>query len=158
MAYTEKVLQPGETVRFSSRIHWIVYVRGVVIIVLGIVAAVILRQFDPAAAASGFSVPSLIAIAVGLVFGGLSLISAWWRRLTTEVTVTESRVIYKHGFIRRHTFEMNMNKVESVHVNQSVIGRIFDYGDILIRGTGSSFEPLRLISRPLEFRNYVTAG
>jgi uncharacterized membrane protein YdbT with pleckstrin-like domain len=157
MAYTEKVLQPGETVRFSSRIHWIVYVRGIVMIVLGIVAAAALRQLNPDAA-GGFSVPSLVAIAVGLVFGVLSLLSAWWRRLTTEVTVTENRVIYKRGFIRRHTFEMNMNKVESVHVNQSMMGRIFDYGDILIRGTGSSFEPLRLIARPLQFRNFVTAG
>jgi uncharacterized membrane protein YdbT with pleckstrin-like domain len=158
MAYTEKVLQPGETVKFSSRIHWIIYLRGIVIIVIGIIVGVALRQLDPAGVNSGFSVPSLIAIAVGLVFGVLSLIGAWWRRLTTEVTVTESRVIYKHGFIRRHTFEMNMNKVESVHVNQSVTGRIFDYGDILIRGTGSSFEPLRMISRPLEFRNFVTSG
>ncbi len=92
------------------------------------------------------------------MFGILSLIRAWWRRLTTEVTVTENRIVYKRGFIRRHTFEMNMNKVESVHVNQSMFGRIFDYGDILIRGTGSSFEPLHMISRPLEFRNFVTAS
>ena len=157
MTYTEKVLQPGETVRFTSRIHWIVYVRGVVIIVLGVIAAVVLRRLDPNAN-DQFNVPALVAIAVGLVFGGISLIGAWWRRLTTEVTVTENRIVYKRGFIRRHTFEMNMNKVESVHVNQSMMGRILDYGDILIRGTGSSFEPLRLISRPLEFRNYVTAG
>jgi Bacterial PH domain len=51
-----------------------------------------------------------------------------------------------------------MSKVESVHVNQSMAGRIFDYGDIVIRGVGSSFEPLRTISRPLEFRNFVAAG
>jgi len=157
MTYTEKVLQPGETVKFHSKIHWIVYGRGIVFIVLGVIVAVGLRQISPNPE-GGFSVPSLVAVAVGLVFGVLSLIGAWWRRLTTEVTVTESRIIYKHGFIRRHTFEMNVNKVESVHVNQSVTGRIFDYGDILIRGTGSSFEPLRLIARPLEFRNFVTAS
>jgi uncharacterized membrane protein YdbT with pleckstrin-like domain len=158
MAYTDKILQPGETVRFSGRVHWIVYVRGIAMIVLGVVLGVALRQFAPAAADNGFSVPSLIVIAVGLVFGVLSLIAAWWRRLTTEVTVTEHRVVYRRGFIRRHTFEMNMDKVESVHVNQSVFGRIFDYGDILIRGTGSSFEPLLLIARPLQFRNFVTAA
>lgn len=156
MTYTEKVLQPGETIRFNSRVHWIVYLRGIVIIVLGVAVAVVLRQFDPNPA--GMSIPSLVAVAVGVVFGALSLLNAWWRRLTTEVTVTESRIVYKRGFIRRHTFEMNMNKVESVHVNQSVFGRIFDYGDILIRGTGSSFEPLHMISRPLEFRNFVTAS
>jgi hypothetical protein len=156
MSYTEKIVQPGETVRFHSRVHWIIYVRGIVIIVLGVLIAVVLRQLDPNP--SGFSVPSLVAIAIGLVIGGFSLLGAWWRRLTTEVAVTEHRIIYKRGFIRRHTFEMNMSKVESVHVNQSMAGRIFDYGDIVIRGVGSSFEPLRTISRPLEFRNFVAAG
>jgi membrane protein YdbS with pleckstrin-like domain len=156
MSYTEKVVQPGETVRFHSRVHWIIYVRGIVIIVLGVLIAVALRQLDPNP--SGFSVPSLIAIAIGVVIGGFSLLAAWWRRLTTEVAVTEHRIVYKRGFIRRHTFEMNMSKVESVHVNQSMAGRMFDYGDIVIRGVGSSFEPLRTISRPLEFRNFVAAG
>ncbi len=156
MSYTEKIVQPGETVRFHSRVHWIIYVRGIVIIVLGVVVAVALQQLD--SNTGGFSVPSLVAIAIGLVIGGFSLLSAWWRRLTTEVAVTEHRIVFKRGFIRRHTFEMNMSKVESVHVNQSMAGRIFDYGDIVIRGVGSSFEPLRTISRPLEFRNFVSAG
>lgn len=156
MTYTEKVLQPGETVRFHSRIHWIVYVPGFVLIILGFAVGIALQRFGPVTDSG--NVPSLIAIAVGVVFGLLSLLRGWWRRLTTEVTVTENRIVYKRGFIRRHTFEMNMNKVESVHVNQSVLGRIFDYGDILIRGTGSSFEPLHMISRPLDFRNFVTAS
>ncbi len=156
MTYTEKVLQPGETIRFHSRIHWIIYVPGFVLIVLGIVVAAALRRYGPVTDSG--NVPELIALAVGVVFGLLSLLRAWWRRLTTEVTVTENRIVYKRGFVRRHTFEMNMNKVESVHVNQSMFGRIFDYGDILIRGTGSSFEPLHMISRPLEFRNFVTAS
>jgi uncharacterized membrane protein YdbT with pleckstrin-like domain len=156
MSYTEKSVQPGETVRFHSRVHWIIYVRGIVIIVLGVLVAIGLRQLDPNP--TGFSVPSLVAITIGLVIGAFSLLVAWWRRLTTEVAITENRIVYKRGFIRRHTFEMNMSKVESVHVNQSVAGRVFDYGDIIIRGVGSSFEPLRTISRPLEFRNFVGAG
>jgi len=65
--------------------------------------------------------------------------------------------VYKRGFIRRHTVEMNMDKVESVDVDQSVLGRIFDYGDIVIRGTGVGIEPLRGIDSPLAFRNAVTA-
>jgi uncharacterized membrane protein YdbT with pleckstrin-like domain len=157
MSYTEKIIQPGENLRFHSRVHWIVYLRGIVFIVLGVIVAIVLRQVDPSPG-NDISIPALVAVAAGLALGALSLIAAWWRRLTTEVTVTDDRVIYKRGFIRRHSFEMNMNKVESVHVNQSVFGRIFDYGDIVIRGTGSSFEPLRLIARPLEFRRYVTSG
>jgi uncharacterized membrane protein YdbT with pleckstrin-like domain len=156
MGYAERVLSPGETLRFTSHVHWIVYLQGIVLIILGILAAVLLRglQHDPA---GGVNWPSVIALGIGVVFGGISLLNAWWRRLTIEVAVTDHRIIYKRGFIRRHTFEMNMSKVESVHVNQSVFGRMFNYGTIVVRGTGSSFEPLPLIDAPLEFRKHVLA-
>jgi hypothetical protein len=52
---------------------------------------------------------------------------------------------------------MNMDKIESVDVDQSLIGRLFDYGDVIIRGTGAGIEPLRGIDSPLAFRNAVTA-
>jgi hypothetical protein len=50
-----------------------------------------------------------------------------------------------------------MDKVESVDVDQSVLGRIFNYGDVTIRGTGASLEPLHMIEDPLTFRSHVTA-
>jgi uncharacterized membrane protein YdbT with pleckstrin-like domain len=65
--------------------------------------------------------------------------------------------VYKRGFIPRHTVEMNMDKVESVDVDQSILGRMLNYGDITIRGTGLGIEPLHNIDEPLEFRNQVTA-
>ena len=72
----------------------------------------------------------------------LSFIPAWVKRRTTELAVTNRRVIYKRGFVRRHTIEMNMDKVESVDVDQSFWGRIFNYGTIVVHGTGGSLEPL----------------
>ena len=83
---------------------------------------------------------------------------AWFARWTTEIAVTDRRVIYKRGFIQRHTVEMNVDKVESVDVDQSILGRIFNYGDITVRGTGATLEPFRSIEAPLDFRNHVTAG
>ncbi len=97
---------------------------------------------------------------VGARRGALAATSglkAWFRRWTTEVDVTDRRVVYKRGFIRRHTVEINMDKVESVDVDQSLFGRLFDYGDVVIRGTGAGIEPLRGIDSPLAFRNAVTA-
>jgi uncharacterized membrane protein YdbT with pleckstrin-like domain len=67
-------------------------------------------------------------------------------------------VIYKCGFIRRHTIEMNMDKIESVDVDQSIVGRILDYGTITVRGTGTGIEPLYRIDSPIAFRNFVTAA
>jgi uncharacterized membrane protein YdbT with pleckstrin-like domain len=77
----------------------------------------------------------------------------WW---TTEIAVTDRRIIYKEGFISRNTVEMHMDKVESVDVDQSVMGRILDYGDVIVKGTGTGFEPLKRIAAPLELRNHIT--
>jgi len=85
-------------------------------------------------------------------------VPAWFRRWTTEIAVTDRRIILKRGLIRRHTVEMNMQKVESVDVDQTLIGRLFSYGNVTIRGTGSSFENLRMIDHPLKLRTTVTAG
>ena len=74
---------------------------------------------------------------------------------TTEIVVTDRRILFKEGFLRRRTMEMNMSKVETVDVVQSIPGRIFNYGTILIRGTGSSYEPLSLIGDPLTLRNAI---
>ena len=87
----------------------------------------------------------------------LLTLRAWFHRWTTEVLVTDRRVIYARGFIQRHTVEINMDKIESVDVDQSIMGRTFNYGDVTIRGTGQTFEPLRQIDRPIAFRNEVTA-
>ena len=62
-----------------------------------------------------------------------------FRRWTTELSVTNHRVIYKRGFIRRHTVEMNMDKVETVNVDQSILGRIAGYGTIHVLGTGQGY-------------------
>src|SRR5262249_59455107 len=62
----------------------------------------------------------------------IALLVGWFRRWTTEMAVTDRRIIYKRGFIRRHTIEMHLDKVESVDVDQSILGRIFGFGDILI--------------------------
>jgi uncharacterized membrane protein YdbT with pleckstrin-like domain len=77
--------------------------------------------------------------------------------LETEFAVTDRRVIYKRGFISRHTVEMNMDKIESVDVDQSLLGRLFNYGTIHVLGTGQGIECLRQIGAPLALRNAITA-
>jgi uncharacterized membrane protein YdbT with pleckstrin-like domain len=87
-----------------------------------------------------------------------SAVRAFIRRATTELAITDRRVVYKVGLISRHTIEMNRRQVESVDVDQSLFGRMIGYGTIIIRGTGGSLEPMRQIDSPLTFRNYITAG
>ena len=71
------------------------------------------------------------------------------------MAVTDRRVIYKSGLIRRHTVEMNLDKVESVDVDQSLAGRLFGYGTVTIRGTGQAVEPLRDMAEPIQFRTAI---
>jgi len=77
----------------------------------------------------------------------------WW---VIEIAVTDRRVIYKKGLIRRETNEMNMDKVESVQIDQSILGRMLDYGNVRILGTGEGLETLRTIASPIELRNSIT--
>jgi uncharacterized membrane protein YdbT with pleckstrin-like domain len=74
------------------------------------------------------------------------------QRALSEFVITNRRIIIKTGFIARRTFEMNLSKIETVNVNQTVIGRILNYGSITIIGTGGTKEIFHNISKPLEFR------
>jgi len=85
---------------------------------------------------------------LGLVFLGIVYV----RYKATELAVTTKRVIVKHGFIRRQTIEINLSKVESIQVDQGILGRVFDFGTLIISGTGSSHAPLHGISEPMAFR------
>ena len=90
----------------------------------------------------------LLVVGVGLVL----LAWAWIRHATTEFAVTDKRIIAKTGLISRSTVELFLDKVEALHVDQSVPGRLLGYGTITIRGTGTTLEPIRDISAPLELR------
>ena len=147
MSYLDQVLQPGEKILYRTTVSWTLFIPGIALLILAIIAY--------SALPSGLCA-NVLFIIIGLPALFL-LARAWFVRWTTEIAVTNSRVILKRGFIRRHTIEMNMDKVESVDVDQSLLGRIFNYGNITVRGTGSSFEPLRMIDHPLRFRSQVTA-
>ena len=150
MGYVQKVLQPSETIAYETKIAWTTYVPGLLVLIAAAVVFVLIRTLLPSA-----SWARDIAALLLLVVGVYLLATAWFERWTTEIAITTRRVILKRGFIRRDTAEMNMDKVESVDVNQSLFGRMLNYGDVTVRGTGAGLETLRLIDAPLEFRNHV---
>ena len=151
MSYVQRVLQPGEQVRQISSIHWIVYWPGVAIALLAVVA----YWLSDTRLLPGFWRCTAYALALVAV---VLLIQPWIQWWVTEIAVTNRRVIYKKGLIRRQTNEMNLDKVESVRVEQSVLGRIFDYGTVTILGTGEGFETLRTIASPIKLRNSITGA
>ncbi len=166
MSYVTRVLQPGERIVHDSRLHWIVYTRAILAAIgaagLAIGAFEIAGgQFALYSAGGQIQYLSLgLWIGAG-IFAFLALIAglrAFIRRATTEFAVTDLRVIYKTGLLGRHTLEMNRSKVESVDVDQSVLGRLMGYGTIVVRGTGGSLEPIRHVAEPLTFRTRITTG
>jgi uncharacterized membrane protein YdbT with pleckstrin-like domain len=152
MRYTDQVLQPGEIIRCVTTVSRVGYIRGLAAVIAALIVWVATSESVPLIHFAG-----QIASA-SLVMSGLYLIGkAWWRRLTIEVAATDRRVIYKIGLINRHTVEMNMDKIESVDVEQHLLGRVLNYGDITIHGTGEGREVIREIDHPLDFRSHVTA-
>ena len=151
MSYVQRVLQPGEQVRRISSIHWIVYWPGVAVALLAVVA----YWFSETRYLTGIWRYTAYALALVAIF---LLIQQWLQWWVTEIAVTDRRVIYKKGLVRRQTNEMNMDKVESVQIDQSILGRMLDYGDVTILGTGEGFETLRTIGSPIELRNSITGA
>lgn len=90
----------------------------------------------------------LAAYGLGLIL----FLTAYIRYKTTELAFTNKRVVAKFGFISRRTIEININKIESIQVDQSILGRIFNYGTLVISGAGNPQAPIPGISDPMSFR------
>jgi uncharacterized membrane protein YdbT with pleckstrin-like domain len=96
----------------------------------------------------------LLIVGVGLVIW----IIAWIKLRSTELAVTNKRVIAKFGFISRDTIEINLARIESVQVSQTVMGRLLDYGTIVFSGAGTPQATIPSIASPLEFRKAVVGA
>jgi uncharacterized membrane protein YdbT with pleckstrin-like domain len=151
MSYVRHVLQPDERLLADGRLHWIGYWRAIACALGAAVVFGLNPQTQSLRVADQALVAALAALA--LVFA----IHTAWERWGTEIGVTNKRVIYKRGVISRYTAEMNMDKIETVLVDQTLMGRIFDYGAITIKGSGASIETLRRIAEPLALRAAITA-
>ena len=151
--YIDDILQPGEKVLYSTNAHWIFFWPA---IVAWIVAAVLLA-LSRATITEGIVLLCLSGSGVVALAALYWTFTAWFHRWTTETDVTNLRVVHKTGFIRRRTFEMSLDKVESVDVNQSILGRLLNYGNVTVRGVGEGAETIETIASPLDFRNHITA-
>ncbi|MDA9532484.1 MULTISPECIES: PH domain-containing protein [unclassified Bradyrhizobium] len=150
--YIDEILQPGERVLYSTNAHWIFYFPAIVAWIVALALFVLSRQ----ATADWLVLLCLVASGLVALAALYWTIKGWFHRFTTETDVTNLRVVHKTGFIKRRTFEMALDKVESVDVDQSILGRILNYGDVTIRGVGEGIETIRTIASPLAFRSSIT--
>lgn len=145
MKYVETNLTAGEGIMYTARLHWIVLA-------------------GPAVIAAFFAIPGLLLLfapdtrlgsVVMLLIGASFFLFGWLRRNAFECAVTNRRVVYRKGLLSIATDEIFLDKVESVLVNQSLVGRWLDYGNVTVRGTGGSWEPFKEIENPLLLRRHV---
>lgn len=171
MSYLHKTLAPDEDVIVVGKIHWMVYAPAALwlfisLLVLLVTFTPVLKIAYPAQAALASSNGASNLPLVGIVFNALgnwtfmitlvlALIAATKAFIftkTAELAVTTHRALAKFGLIRRHSTELKPDRVEAIVVDQSVMGRIFNYGSIYIQGIGGSTMPIPYIANPLSFR------
>lgn len=145
MGYIESNLLPGEEVVYKARLHPIVYFSAIFWLLVGLVLIV----FAP-----WVSIGTLLGVFLWLV-AALEAFSAWLRIANSEFAVTNRRVLIKTGWISRRSLELILAKIEGIGVEQGGFGRIFNFGTIVVRGTGGTKEPFKNIRAPLEFRREV---
>ena len=147
MSYIDQSIVPGEALIHRARVSW--WSQAWLILLAALIAGI----------AIGFAtVATLDANTERVITGVIVLVAlaivlrAWIRVHSTELAITNRRVIAKFGFVQRHTVEINLEKVEALRVDQGFIGRMLDFGTIHITGSGGSVEPIPQIAHPLEFR------
>jgi uncharacterized membrane protein YdbT with pleckstrin-like domain len=146
MSYVSKHLMAGEAVVEEARLSRVVYIPA---IILFIIYVVLLYEVYNGGAETSIAMPIPEAF---LVFAIVATVPAFIRRSSSEFAVTNKRVVVKVGLVRRHSTEILLRQVEGITVDQGILGRIFDYGTIVIEGTGSDRTPYRGIGGPLKFR------
>ena len=150
--YIDDILQPGERVLYSTNAHWVLYLPAIALWLVALGFFVLQRS----ALNSGLAFLWLVLAALAAGGAAIWTARAAFHRWTTETDVTTLRVVHKQGFISRRTFEMSLDKVESVDVNQSILGRLLDYGDVTVLGIGEGRETMKTIAQPLAFRSAIT--
>ncbi len=133
--YVDSALLPGEQVVAEARPHWAMFIAPGLVLLIGLLAG--------KAGGIFIFIGVIWAIFRGLVF------------TTTELALTNKRVVAKSGIVRRNVIDVSLSKVEGVTYNQGIIGRIFGYGSVAVRGTGVGQVPVPFISQPEHFKHEV---
>ncbi len=164
MSYLERNLIPGEKVFYKTGLHWSVLIGPFLLGAVCIIGAAVLAIYADSgkfgtsgntSVTSGASDVVLAVVVLLAIVAATTIIFGIVRRNSTEMGVTNKRVVVKRGILSRRTFELLLSQIEGILVEESFMGRIFGFGTVIIRGTGGSPETFVRIAHPLEFRRQV---
>jgi uncharacterized membrane protein YdbT with pleckstrin-like domain len=143
VGYIESNLLPDEQIVYRARLHWIIFLKSFFVAVFVIALGAWFVAAEPIV--GGF----------GILLGFVIAAPPFVRYKTSEFGVTTKRVVFKEGLVRRRTLELLLKHVEAILVDQSVPGRIFNYGSVTLTGTGGVREVFHNVSAPLELRRRI---
>ncbi len=156
MGYIEEILVPGETVLYRTRYHWVVLIWLLLAgVLLGGLGLALLVGGIGANQKEGWHSAAIVVGLILLVVASALVAAGIIRRNSTEMVVSNKRVLIKTGVVARKSIEVMLSKVESIGVEETVLGRILGYGNVIVRGTGGTFESFSRIAHPNEFRKQV---
>jgi uncharacterized membrane protein YdbT with pleckstrin-like domain len=160
MSYVEKNLIPGEKLIYRTGVHWsVLFGSAILTAIIAGVGIAILAYRDvisdkisiSALTANDIDILGIVLIVVAAIIFGYNVV----KKNATEIAVTNRRVIIKTGMTSRRSLEIMLAKVESIGIDETVMGRMLGYGTVMIHGTGGTPEPFRKIAHPSEFRREV---
>ena len=154
MGYVEDTLGSGETIEYDVSFHWLwTFSAYTIFVIMGAATLALYLLLNEMTSIEAIEpmvriIPSLLLASIGLVIFLYMIIKKW----TTERVLTDIRFIQKTGWIVRHTEEIRIDRMEEVNFDQSIFGRILDYGDVQIAGVGTGEIMLKMIDSPIEFQ------
>ncbi|MCB9991296.1 MAG: PH domain-containing protein [Rhodospirillales bacterium] len=170
MLYIQESLSPDEELVHVGHFHWMYTLSAILGIVWGIIGCIaviiggiyfmmnfgpgmhaqttigLIRELHPGIRLSAFFV---------FLLGLLSFAQKMIIKATTEIAITNSRLIYKRGLVARYVGEMSIDRIEGVNVLQGIFGRIFNYGRVMVRGMGVGEVVLPPLADPVAFRRAI---
>ena len=170
MLYIQQSLGPDEELVHVGQFHWIYTLTAVMSIFWGVVGCIaviwggvylqqnflsgmqaegvlgMIRELHP-----GLRILAFFVFLMGLMrFAQMMIVKA-----TTEIAITNSRLVYKRGLVARQVGEMSIDRIEGVNVLQGILGRIFNYGRVMVRGMGVGEVVLPPLADPVKFRKCI---
>jgi len=170
MLYVQQSLGPDEELIHVGKFHWMYTVGAFMSILWGLIISILIMF----AAYKGYGMFNYLPEDVGFL-GSIKIIHPGIRgvaflffvlglvkfahmmviKVTTEIAITNNRLVYKRGLVARQVGEISIDRIEGVNVLQSILGRVFDYGRVMIRGMGVGEVVLPPIESPIKFRRAI---
>ncbi|MCR8556388.1 PH domain-containing protein [Mucilaginibacter sp. BJC16-A38] len=144
MTFIEKNLANNEQIIYRAKLHWWIYGQSVFLLILGIVVFALWGKTEVVKIIGGLLV----------IIGLITLLNAYIRSSTSEFAVTNRRIMMKTGVTKRRLIELQLNRSDGLVIDQGIIGRIFNYGSIIIR-TGNLEEIFSPVADPYEFKRQI---